>query len=142
MLVSSWRGFLPSPENQYDCQFRKFLAIHNIPFPLRQGKESKFDLLDVGGGCGSCPLRTPPLYYWPGFTPPPALIGRARQFSHPTRLPLAETRVTGPTIVILLGGSVNSHHLSRRIFKVSKYHSDVKDVLWRCECRAEGLMRC
>ena len=42
VLVSSWRGFLPSPENQYDCQFREFLGIHNISYPLRQGKESKF----------------------------------------------------------------------------------------------------
>ena len=57
----------------------------------------------VAGG----PLPTPPLYYWPGFTPRRLLIGRATQFSHPARLPLAESRVTGPATVILLGASVN-----------------------------------
>ena len=54
------------------------------------------------------PLPTPPLYYWPGFTPCRLLIGRASQFSHPAQLLLAESRVTGPATVILLGASVNS----------------------------------
>ena len=69
----------------------KFLGVH-ILWKCCKDLERKCSCV----GCGRRlwlppPSQTgPPLYYWPGFTPRRPLIGRAVQFSHPTRLPLEE----------------------------------------------------